>query len=158
MSVLEGVTLLTRSGYSDQFVLDYISLDTFKDLVLVAQKLQVLHYQQIGLAFTLAMASVLSKEGAAQAAGMATSQLEKLDTAFVGDDNDEDDDEEWVDAPVRRKRRKKGTADQRRIESMARKFHANFGRISGMQIPSFDAALAKARVEKRAFLAQPPQE
>lgn len=145
MGVLEGVTLLVQAGYSEHFVLEEITLDGFRDLLLVVQKMNTMHYWQIGLSFTSALAAVLSKEGAEKSAALVKETLNKIDTTFLGDDNDADDDEVEVRS-VRKP--KKPTASK--VEAMLRRFHANFAKASGARIPTYDQALRSALKEQKA--------
>lgn len=147
MGVLEGVTFLVQIGYNEQWVLEEITIDTFKDLLIVGQKNRFLHYQQIGLAFTIALASVLSKDGGAKVQQSVTDQLNSLDDAFIGGDNDEDDYDigSLDDRPSRPRRRRKNDD----VELMLRRFHSQFARINP-RIPTFDTALKRANKEQRA--------
>lgn len=148
MGVLEGVTFLVQIGYREQWILEEITIDTFKDLLIVGQKNRLLHYQQLGLAYTIALASVLSKDGGEKVQRSVKEQLNSLDEAFIGVDNDEYEDD-WLDDQPQRPRRRKKKNPEKDVEKMLRRFHAQFARINP-RIPSFNSAVERANKEQQA--------
>ena len=151
VSILEGVSFLVQAGYSEQFVLDEINIDTFKDLVLVSQKLRTMHYWNIGMAFTSALASVLSKDGAAKTQEAMDTILNKIDTALLGEDNGEEDE----DLTVTTTRRRRTPKAPEKLERMLRQFHQNFSAASGTKLPTYDSAVKQSTREQKAGL--PPE-
>lgn len=154
MSVLEGVTLLVQTGFSERFVLHEIPLDVFQDLIIVAQKHEAMRLQHTGLAMTVAIASVLSEKGATAAKDAAEDQIAKLDSAFIGDE-DYSDYEDWGE-PRKRPRPKK--PDQRNVERMIRAFHNNFSRMTLTPMPSFDEAMRRAVNEQKRMAEVAPED
>lgn len=149
VSITESVALLVRAGWEPDYVLE-LPIDSFTEVLLVAQKQQIQWQMQMGMTIMSAAAALFSKDGSQQAQEAMQGAVDNLDTLLQGGELDVESDDEWEEVPAattRRRRKKSAKKDDKKGERMVRRFHAQFSTFMsrfGIGVPDLDSAM-KAR-------------
>ena len=136
--------MLVRVGWEPDYVLD-LPIDTFSEILLVAQKQQVQWQMTLGMTIMSAAAALFSKEASQKSMDSMQEAVAKIDTVLRGDDFDEE--EEVYETRTTKKRRKsrgaRTTEDgQRTVKQFHRQFQTFMSRF-GIGVPDLDSAMKK---------------
>lgn len=140
------MALLVRVGWEPDYVLD-LPIDSFTEVLLVAQKQQVQWQMQLGMTIMSAAAALFSKEGSQQAQEAMQGVVDNLDDLLHDGEPTVDSDDEWEEVPAattRRRRKKPAKKGDKKGELMVRKFHSQFSNFMsrfGIGVPDLDSAM-----------------
>ena len=150
---MEGVSLLIGHGWDTNFVLFECPIDTFKDLVLLAQKQKLLLQQTLGITILSAIGSLFTKEAGTKLQEVLQEGLDGIDGKLKGDveSTEEEEDHEEFTMGTRQvvpRSRVKRKPSKSKVERMAAALHVNFAKLTGARIPSLDQVIARAQKEQ----------
>lgn len=138
---MDGVVLLVRSGFALEYVLEEMTMDVFKQAILLVTRQQIQLQQHLGLTIIRSLAAILTKEGGKKALDDVEKILADIDERLHTSEEPAEFGERGVVLQTASKSRRRSPA--KLMESLGQ-FHKNFAKFTGAKMPTLDSAIKAA--------------